>query len=74
MSAGFATIRKSSIFVREVCYERLPADLSAILAALHADRATGTLTLNITQGAVGSAKFREEVRVDDVDEDNGIPR
>jgi hypothetical protein len=38
-------------------------DLETILALLHLEGATGQLSVNMTQGSVGSITFREQHRV-----------
>jgi len=50
------------LLVRERAFAPAP-NILELLGLLHADRSTGTLTINITQGSVGSVTFREQHKV-----------
>jgi hypothetical protein len=41
-----------------------PAELERVLLQMHESRATGTLMLDITQGALNSIRFREEHKIE----------
>jgi hypothetical protein len=48
--------------VRERVYA--PSEFERVLQEMHESRATGTLMLDISQGALNSIRFREEQRIE----------
>lgn len=61
-ASAHASASETHRLVRERVFPH-PLDVPAILHLLRQQSATGTLTIDLNQGGVGSIRFREERRI-----------